>query len=76
MKDLVQTIIEALVDNPAEVRINELDGTGVRVLEVFVGPGDVGKVIGRQGRTADAIRAVVQAASGKEKRRTIVQINE
>ena len=76
IKDLVQVIAEALVDFPEEVKISELEGDGVRVLELSVAPQDIGKVIGRQGRTADAIRVLVNAASGKEKKRTILQIHD
>jgi hypothetical protein len=76
VKELVQVIAEALVDRPEEVKISEIEGDGIRVLELFVAASDIGKVIGRQGRTADAIRTLVNAASGKEKKRTILQIND
>lgn len=71
---LIRTIIGALVDDPTQIEINEVDGAQLRMIEVTVGKGDVGKVIGRQGKTADAIRTILYAVSGKEGKRTILQI--
>jgi predicted RNA-binding protein YlqC (UPF0109 family) len=67
-------IIKRLVDNPDAVHVNEVDGEMSKIIEVTVDPDDVGKVIGRQGRTADAIRTIVYAIAGKEKKRTVLQI--
>ncbi|MBR3040859.1 MAG: KH domain-containing protein [Lachnospiraceae bacterium] len=66
MKELVEVIAKALVDHPDEVVVTEkTDGKGTKV-ELHVAPSDMGKVIGKQGRIAKAIRAVVKAASSKE----------
>ncbi|MBQ7973225.1 MAG: KH domain-containing protein [Lachnospiraceae bacterium] len=66
MKDLVEVIAKALVDNPEEVTVNEtVEGKSVKI-ELHVAPSDMGKVIGKQGRIAKAIRCVVKAASTKD----------
>lgn len=74
VSELVLMIIRRLVDNPDAVHVNEVDGEMSKIIEVTVDPDDVGKVIGRQGRTADAIRTIVYAIAGKEKKRTVLQI--
>jgi len=76
MKDLVQRIVQALVDHPEQVEVSEVEGDHISVLEVRVAKVDIGKVIGKQGRTAQAIRAILNAASGKAKRRTTLEILE
>ena len=74
MKDLVEVIAKALVDNPDEVTVTEkLSGKNLTV-ELHVAPSDMGKVIGKQGRIAKAIRSVVKAAASKEDKKVIVEI--
>ena len=74
MKELVEVIAKALVENPDEVVVTEtIDGNSVLV-ELRVAPSDMGKVIGRQGRIAKAIRSVVKAASSKEDKKVVVEI--
>lgn len=74
MKELVETIAKALVDNPQEVKVNEITGEQSIILELKVAPEDMGKVIGKQGRIAKAIRTVVKAAAIKENKRVSVEI--
>lgn len=74
MKELVETIAKALVDNPQEVKVNEITGEQSIILELKVAPDDMGKVIGKQGRIAKAIRTVVKAAAIKENKRVSVEI--
>ena len=69
MKDLITAILKALVDQPEEVSVNEIGGSHTIVLEVKVAKTDMGKVIGKRGRTAQAIRTIVSAASGKAGKR-------
>ena len=74
MKDLVEVIAQALVDNPDEVVVTEKkDGRNI-MIELHVAPSDMGKVIGKQGRIAKAIRAVVKAASTRENIKVDVEI--
>ncbi len=75
-KDLIKRIIQALVDNPEQVEVSEVEGENVLVLELRVAKEDIGKVIGKQGRTAQAIRSILSAASGKVKKRTVFEILE
>ena len=74
MKELVEVIAKALVDNPDEVSVNEKKEGRTPVLELHVADGDMGKVIGKQGRIARAIRSVVKAAAAKEDKRVVVDI--
>lgn len=74
MKDLVQVIAKSLVDNPDEVYVNEVVGEQSVVLELRVAPNDMGKVIGKQGRVAKAIRTVVKAASLNVDKKVVVEI--
>ncbi len=74
MKELVEFIAKSLVDNPKEVEISEVEGKRSLVLEVKVHPDDMGKIIGKQGRIAKAIRTVVSAAAVKENKRVTVEI--
>ncbi|MGL5435195.1 MAG: KH domain-containing protein [Lachnospiraceae bacterium] len=74
MKELVEVIARALVDNPDEVVVTETEKEGETFIELKVGPSDMGKVIGKQGRIAKAIRSVVKAAASKEGKRVIVDI--
>lgn len=74
MRELVEVIAKALVDHPEEVVVTEKKEGNALVLEVKVADSDMGKVIGKQGRIAKAIRAVVKAAAAKEDKRVIVDI--
>lgn len=74
MKDLVEIIAKSLVDNPNEVHVNEIQGEQDLILELRVAPEDMGKVIGKQGRVAKAIRTVVRAAALNENRKVVVEI--
>lgn len=76
MKDLIEYIAKALVDNPDEVTVTELEGGQTAVLELKVAKEDLGKVIGKQGRTARAMRTILNAASAKVKKRTVLEIVE
>jgi uncharacterized protein len=76
MKDLVGYIAQALVDFPDEVSVNEVVGEHTTVLELQVAKKDMGKIIGRQGRTAQSIRTILNAASGKTRKRYVLEIIE
>ncbi len=76
MKQLVEDIAKALVDMPEEVVVRELNGEQITVLELKVAPTDLGKVIGKQGRTARSIRTLIGAASMKLNRRYTLEILE
>jgi predicted RNA-binding protein YlqC (UPF0109 family) len=76
MKELVDRIVKALVDNPDEVKITEIAGEKSIIYELRVGEGDLGKVIGKEGRTAKAIRTIVTAAAMKQGKRTVIEIIE
>lgn len=76
MKDLVTEIAKALVDIPEEVAVREVEGEQVTVLELRVAPSDLGKVIGKQGRTARSIRTLLGAAGMKLNRRFTLEILE
>ena len=74
MKELVEVIAKALVDDPESVTVNERKEKKTTILEVRVADSDMGKVIGKQGRIAKAIRSVVKAAAAKEDKKVIVDI--
>lgn len=74
MKELVEVIVKALVDDPDSVVVTEKEEGRTTVVEVKVADSDMGKVIGKQGRIAKAIRAVVKAAASKEDRKVVVDI--
>lgn len=74
MKELVEVIAKSLVENPDEVVVTEKESGKALVLELKVAPSDMGKVIGKQGRIAQAIRSVVKAAASKEDKKVIVDI--
>ena len=76
MKDLIKCIALALVDHPEQVEVLEVEGEQILVLELKVAKEDIGKIIGKQGRTARAIRTILSAASGKTKKRTVLEIIE
>ena len=76
MKELLEAIAKALVDNPDQVQVRAIEGEQVTVLELRVHPSDLGKVIGRQGRMADSIRTILAAAGMKLRKRVTVEILE
>jgi predicted RNA-binding protein YlqC (UPF0109 family) len=76
MKDLISYIAQALVDHPEEVSVTEVEGNQTSVLELKVAKEDLGKVIGKQGRTARAMRTILSAASAKLRKRTVLEIIE
>jgi len=76
MKELIEYIARALVDSPDEVRVNEIEGEQTSVLELSVAKEDLGKVIGKQGRTARAMRTILSAASTKIRKRAVLEIIE
>ena len=76
MKDLITEIVQALVDHPEKVSVNEIEGAHTTVLELRVAKPDMGKVIGKQGRTAQAIRTILSAAAGKTRKRYILEVIE
>jgi hypothetical protein len=74
MKELVEYLVKALVDKPDEVKISQTEGESVTILEIRVASDDAGKVIGKDGRIANAIRTIVKAAGAKNKKRVTVEI--
>jgi len=74
MKELVEYLVKALVDKPEEVNISQTEGESVTILEIRVASDDAGKVIGKDGRIANAIRTIVKAAGAKNKKRVTVEI--
>jgi predicted RNA-binding protein YlqC (UPF0109 family) len=76
MKDLIAYIAKALVDKPEEVFVTEIDGEQTSVIELKVAKEDLGKVIGKQGRTARSIRTILGAASTKLRKRAVLEIIE
>jgi uncharacterized protein len=76
MKNLIKQIAQALVDQPDKVQVNEISGNQTSVLELKVAKDDLGKVIGKQGRTARSIRTILSAASTKLKKRAVLEIIE
>jgi predicted RNA-binding protein YlqC (UPF0109 family) len=76
MKELIEYIAKALVDKPEAVSVTELEGRQTSVIELRVAKEDLGKVIGKQGRTARAMRTILGAASAKMKKRSVLEILE
>ena len=76
LKDLISDIVKALVDQPDQVLVTETEGGNTVVLELKVAKSDIGKVIGKRGRHADAIRTILSAAAGKLRKRYILEIVE
>jgi hypothetical protein len=76
MKELIEQIAKSLVDQPDAVQVNQVDGEKTIVYELRVGPGDLGKVIGKNGQTAKSIRTLVTAASAKMGKRAVLEILE
>jgi predicted RNA-binding protein YlqC (UPF0109 family) len=76
VKELIHHIAQAMVDNPGEVSVSEIKGNQTTVLELKVAKTDLGKVIGKQGRNAQAIRTILSAVSAKIKKRVVLEIIE
>ena len=76
LKDLIEFIAKALVDKPDDVQVTEVEGEQVLVIELKVAKEDLGKVIGKQGRTARAMRTILGAASTKARKRAVLEILE
>ena len=76
LKDLVEYLAKALVDNPEEVNVTEVEGESATILELSVAKTDLGKVIGRQGKTARAMRTILGASSAKMGKKSILEIVE
>ncbi len=76
MKELIKYIAQALVDKPEDVQVNEIEGEQTSVIELKVAKEDLGKVIGKQGRTARAMRTILSAASTKIRKRSVLEIIE
>ena len=76
MKDLVKYLAQALVDSPDEVSVSEVEGEQTSVIELRVAKDDLGKIIGKHGRTAQSIRTILSAASAKNKKRAVLEIIE
>ena len=76
MKDLIKCIAQALVDDPDQVEVFEVKGNQTLIIELKVAEKDIGKIIGKQGRTARAIRIIVSAVSAKVKKRAVLEIIE
>ena len=76
MKELIKYIAQALVDQPDKVQVTEIEGEQTSVLELKVAKEDLGKVIGKQGRTARAMRTILSAASAKIRKRSVLEILE
>ena len=74
LQELVEYIARALVDNPDEVRVRQIEGETVIIFEVSVAPEDLGKIIGRQGRIANALRTIVKAAASRQGKKATVEI--
>jgi predicted RNA-binding protein YlqC (UPF0109 family) len=76
LREMIEYIAKSLVDNPDEVRVSEVEGEQTSVIELKVAKEDLGKVIGKQGRTARAMRTLLGAASSKAKKRSVLEILE
>ena len=76
LKDLIKEVAKALVDKPDEVNVTEVEGEQTSVLELKVAKDDLGKIIGKQGRTAQAMRTILGAASTKIRKRSVLEIIE
>jgi uncharacterized protein len=76
LKDLVEYVVKKLVDHPDQVVVSEITGEQSTIIELRVAPEDLGKVIGKEGRTARSIRTLVHAAASKEHKRAVLEILE
>ena len=75
-KDLVEYVAKALVDNPDQVNVESIDDTTITTVRLKVAPGDLGRVIGKQGRTARAMRTLLHATAARSRRRAVLEILE
>lgn len=76
LKEMVDYIVKKLVDRPEDVKVSEISGEQATIIELRVAPEDLGKVIGKEGKTARAIRTLVHAAASKERKRAVLEILE
>ena len=76
MEDIVKVIAKALVDVPEDVSVTEVNGSSTTIIKLQVAPMDTGKIIGKQGRTVDAIRTIVTAISARNNKRTVLEVME
>ena len=76
VREVVEVLAKALTDNPDQVQVKESQHTATTLVELFVGPGDVGKVVGKQGRTAAALRTLASAAGEKEGKTVTLEIRD
>lgn len=76
LKELTEYIVKALVDHPEKVEVKEISGEKSIIFELKVGEGELGKVIGKEGRTAKAIRTIISSAAMKQGKRTVIEIVE
>ena len=76
MKEFIEYIVKNLVDNPDEVSVVEIEGTRTTVYELRVGEGDLGKVIGKEGKTVRSIRTILSAAAARQGKRAVLEILE
>ncbi|MGD2207115.1 MAG: KH domain-containing protein [Anaerolineae bacterium] len=74
MKELIEYMAKALVDDPEQVRVDEIEGTNSTIYELRVAPDDMGRVIGKQGRVANAMRTVLRASAARQGRRVTLEI--
>ena len=74
MKELIEHMAKALVDDPEQVQVEEIEGTSATIYELRVGPEDMGRVIGKQGRVANAMRTLLRAAAARQGRRVTLEI--
>jgi predicted RNA-binding protein YlqC (UPF0109 family) len=74
MKELIEYMAKALVDDPDQVQVEEIEGTSATIYELRVGPEDMGRVIGKQGRVANAMRTLLRAAAARQGRRVTLEI--
>ena len=76
LKELIEYVVKALVDTPEKVEVKEIAGEKSSIYEIKVGEGDMGKVIGKEGRTANAVRTIITAAAMKQGKRAVLEILE
>ena len=76
MKEIVRVIANALVDKPEDVSVSEVKGESTTIVKLQVAPSDIGKIIGKQGKTVDAIRTIVTAVSARTNKRTVIEVIE
>lgn len=76
LKDMVEFVVKKLVDHPDDVTVNEISGEQATIIELRVSPDDLGKVIGKEGRTARSLRTLIHAAATKSRKRAVLEILE